>query len=68
MQQSEEVSNDMAIVIIPNQPDVIQVISPNRVLHDIVTYNLGGEELVASEKSQAKGVECLNEEMNYLPI
>ncbi|WMV29182.1 hypothetical protein MTR67_022567 [Solanum verrucosum] len=56
--------------MVPNQTDAIQVISPIRVLHDIVSHNLEEGKLLVLEDIQAKGVskvEHSNEEMNYLP-
>ncbi|KAH0669289.1 hypothetical protein KY285_023448 [Solanum tuberosum] len=70
VQHTEEVANDKAIIMVPNQTDVIQVISPIRVLHDIVSHNLEEGKLLVLEDNQAKGVsevEHSNEEMNYLP-
>ncbi|KAG5606773.1 hypothetical protein H5410_028265 [Solanum commersonii] len=69
VQHTDVVANDKAIIMVPNQTDVIQVISPIRVLHDIMSHNLGEEELLVLEENQATGVskvEYPNEEMNYL--
>ncbi|KAH0639818.1 hypothetical protein KY285_036404 [Solanum tuberosum] len=71
VQHTEEVANDKAFIMVPNQTDVIQVISPIRVLHNIVSHNLGEEELLVLEENHAtyvSEVEYPNEEMNYLPL